>query len=226
MSGSESDPFNFQQRCYHRDMRSDEELVVAWRAGDKRAGSELFQRHFEAVRRFFRNKVSDPEQLEELVQATFVACVESRDRFEGRASFRAYLLGIARNHCCKHWSSQSKRKLEDDILDQPVAAMSDRPSTVVARTETERMLLAALRHLPLRDQSIVELYYWEELSGREIGEVLGIPEDSVRSVLLRAKHKLGKELRRMELVLGMPPSTEQNLEDWARELRASVDAPA
>src|SRR6185436_6575853 len=74
-------------------MRPDAELLSAWRGGDEKAGAELFERHFEALFRFFRNKAGD--QAEDLVQETFLACL-SGPAFRGEASFRTYLFTVAR----------------------------------------------------------------------------------------------------------------------------------
>jgi RNA polymerase sigma factor (sigma-70 family) len=199
---------------------TDERLLEAWRAGDKRSGNLLFQRHFEPVRRFFANKVRDPADAEELVQRTFVACVEARDRFAGRSSFRTYLLGIARLQCYKHWQSRSAHV--DEIEAHAVVDLAARPSSILAKDANQRMLLEALRSIPLRDQVIIELYYWENLTGRELGEVLGLPEQTARSRLRAAKQALGKAIRRMENLTGLPESTDEDLEGWARKLRAQV----
>ena len=75
--------------------KSDIDLLDAWRAGDPRAGNELFNRHFDSVCRFFANKAGN--EVDDLIQRTFLACVEGRDRFRGDASFRGYLFGVARN---------------------------------------------------------------------------------------------------------------------------------
>ena len=202
---------------------TDEELLEAWSRGDKRAGNALFQRHFDTLRRFFANKVGDAAEVEDLVQRTFMACVDGRERFEGRATFRAYLLGIARHQCHKHWTNQHRARLHDDIDDHAIAELTPKPSSILARNQNERMLLEALRHIPLREQTIIELCYWEQLNGREISEILQIPEDSVRSVLRRAKLKLGKQLRRMQQITGIPESTDEDLERWALSLRAQLD---
>jgi RNA polymerase sigma-70 factor (ECF subfamily) len=204
-------------------MDSDEQLLDAWRAGDKRAGSALFQRHFNTVRRFFANKIDDPADAEELVQRTFMACVEGRDRFEGRSSFRTYLLGIARNQCLTHWAIRRAEKISDDVEVHAIADLTDRPSSILARDATQRMLLEALRHIPLRDQVVVELYYWEELSGRELAEILGVTEETARSRLRVAKQALRKAMRRMEKLTGLPETTDEDLESWARKLRGQLD---
>ena len=76
------------------DPMDDFELLDAWRAGSREAGSELFERHFPGLFWFFRNKAG--ESAEDLVQQTFLSVVESRDRFRKDASFRTYLFTVAR----------------------------------------------------------------------------------------------------------------------------------
>ncbi len=200
---------------------TDDALLDAWRAGDRHAGSQLFRRHFEAVRRFVVNKVDG--DVEDIVQRTFMACVEGKARFEGRSSFRSYLLGIAYNMVRKHWADRVASRKIDDIEQCSVAYMGGGPSTLLGRDQQERLLLGALRQIPLSDQMVLELYYWERLSGRELGEHLGMTENSARSRLRRAKLTLAKELRRMENLTGVPESTEQDLERWAASLRAQLE---
>ncbi|NJK30946.1 MAG: sigma-70 family RNA polymerase sigma factor [Deltaproteobacteria bacterium] len=198
-------------------MTPDEQLLQAWRSGDKRAGNELFQRYFETVRRFFANKVDD--DLEDLVQRTFIACVEGQQRFEGRSEFRSYLLGIARHLLWKHWEARRTRGRPEPIDELSVTDLGAGPSSLFARSQDERRLLDALRRIPLRDQLVLEFYYWEELSGSELGEVLGVSEETARSRLRRAKLALGKELRRLERFAGVPESTDDDIEQWARRVR-------
>ncbi|MFO7561474.1 MAG: sigma-70 family RNA polymerase sigma factor [Enhygromyxa sp.] len=201
-------------------MSDDERLLEAWRAGDKRAGQELFHRHAEIVRRFVINKVdATGAEAEDLIQQTFLACVEGRDRFEGRASFRAYLLGIARNLVRKHWEVRRIRGRTEDIDEVAIAELTSSPSSVAARNQQERCLLEALRRVSLRDQTVLELAYWEDLSAREIGEVLGIPTDTVQSRIRRARDKLNKEVARMVGLLGVPESTDEDLAGWAEGVR-------
>jgi RNA polymerase sigma factor (sigma-70 family) len=197
------------------DERSDEQLLEAWRAGDKRAGSALYARHCDRVRRFFANKIANPTDAEELIQNTWLACVKGRDRIEG--TFRAYLLGTARKQCCKHWAGRTKRDVDIETL--AIADLTDRPSSIVARDQTQRMLLDALRHLEMSDQMILELYFWEGLSGRELGEVMSMTEERVRGRLRSAREALRKAIRRRENLLGLPESTDENIQDWARGVR-------
>ena len=75
-------------------MKSDRDLLEAWRDGDAKAGETLFDRHFDRVYRFFQTKV-DRQDVDDLVQQTFMGCVQSRERFRGESQVGTYLLGIA-----------------------------------------------------------------------------------------------------------------------------------
>lgn len=173
------------------DRQSDLELLQSWCNQDNRAGSALVKRHFHALYRFFSNKA--PGQEEDLIQQTFVACVESRGRFRGDSSFRAYLFGLARNQLMTHY----RRVYRGRALDFTTSSVHDlatSPSGLLAR-EQERVLLdAALRRLPVDQQIALELTYWEELTGPEVATALGIPESTVYTRLHRGKAHLLAEL--------------------------------
>lgn len=202
-------------------MMRDEDLLAAWRQGDRKAGEQLFTRHFETVRRFFVNKVQDDP--EELIQLTFMACVEGRDRIVG-TGFRAYLLGIARNLLRRHWEQRRGRRTED-IDELPIADLGAGASSILARDRTEKRLLDALRRIPLAQQEILEFAYWEQLTGTQIGELLGVSEDTARTRLRRAKIALGKEYRRLERFAGIPESSDADIEQWAASIRGRLLVP-
>lgn len=163
---------------------TDGQLLAAWADGDAGAGNELFERHFARVARFFVNKAGD--HLEDLVQQTFLACVEGRDQFREDAPFRAFLLGIAHNVLCKHYRRQGLAKAVDFGVTS-VADLAPSPSVVVAERDEHRLLLDALRRIPLEFQVVIELWFWEELTAAEIAEVLGIPLGTAKTRLRRAR---------------------------------------
>lgn len=197
-------------------MPIDEELLDAWRGGDKKAGSALFHRHFEPLRRFFANKVG--RDTEDLVQQTFAACVDASTRFAGRSSFRTFLFAIAHNILRAYFR---KRRPQEPLGDRSIEELGAGPSTIVAARREQRTLLRALRELPLSFQVVLELYYWEQLSGRELGEILEIPEDTARSRLRRGKQLLLEAMVRLQ---EGPPAetTDDDLERWAGEVRAHL----
>jgi RNA polymerase sigma factor (sigma-70 family) len=206
------------------DRRTDVELLNRWRDGDLGAGDELFNRHFTSVHRFFRNKVQE-EALEDLVQQTFMASVEGRERFRSDSTFRTYLFGVAHNLLRDHYRRQ--RKVE--VLDFGETSVEDvrvGPNTLIGRRQEQRLLLEALRRIPIDSQIVLELYYWEELSASQTAAVLGIPEGTVRGRVRKAKALLKKKLTVLARSAADLESTVQDLEGWAASLRELLaDSP-
>jgi RNA polymerase sigma-70 factor (ECF subfamily) len=206
------------------DPRTDVELLDRWRDGDLGAGDELFNRHFTSVHRFFRNKVQE-EALEDLVQQTFMASVEGRERFRSDSTFRTYLFGVAHNLLRDHYRRQ--RKVE--VLDFGETSVEDvrvGPNTLLGRQQEQRLLLEALRRIPIDSQIVLELYYWEELSASQTAAVLGIPEGTVRGRVRKAKALLKKKLTVLARSAADLESTVQDLEGWAASLRELLaDSP-
>lgn len=198
---------------------TDDELLERWRAGDLEAGSVLFERHYDAVCRFFRNKAW--ADAPDLVQVTFLGLVQARDRFAGASSFRTFLFAVARNVLLKHFRG-GHRAPDLDFGVTSIHDLAPGPSSVVARRREERLLLEALRHIPVDDQIVLELQYWESMTSAEIAEILEVPSATVRSRLRRAKERLHAELERLATSAAELTSTVENLDAWANSLRATV----
>jgi RNA polymerase sigma factor (sigma-70 family) len=198
---------------------NDTELMEAWQAGDRKAGHELFTRHFKGIRRFFANKASG--DTEELVQRTFARCVEGRDRFRNHSSFRTYLFGIARNVLREHF-----RRRGPDPLDPDRHSMEDSgagPSTLLAAKQEQRLLLEALRRIPLEHQALLELYFWEKLPAPQIAEIFEIPENTVRTRIRRGKELVREQLAKLAKSREVLDSTLGGLDAWAASLREAPD---
>lgn len=201
------------------DSDGDGELLEAWRGGRQDAGEKLFQRYYESVYRFFRNKISD--DTADLVQQTFLACVEGRDRVREGGSFRSYLFAVAYHVLCAYLRARCRAASVnlDEISAQDLAPG---PGTLVGRKREVRLLLDALRSIPLAQQVIIELRYWEQLSPPEVADVLGVPVGTVRSRLHRAQKALKAAMRRLAASPEELTSTLANLDDWARQCREQL----
>ena len=172
----------------------DRELLLRWGNGEAEAGDALVTRHYPAVYRFFSNKA--PADVDDLTQRTFLACVENRDRFEQRSSFRTFLFGIARNVLYEHFRRRRRDHAIDFGLSSAEALDPTASQRLVARDERQR-LLAAMRRLPVDLQVALELHYWEDLSTKEMAEVLEIPAGTVQRRLQRARATLQRELAKV-----------------------------
>ena len=173
-------------------MRSDLELLVAWRSGDPAAGDELVSRHWASVSRFFGGKLGGRHQASddaaELISQTFLACVEGKDRIEGD-NVKAYLFAVARRRLAEHFRRRA-RAPEVDFALSSLADLATGPVTEVGRRQRDDLLREGLARIPLDDQIALELAYFENLSTRELAAVLEIAEPTVRSRLSRAREKL------------------------------------
>ena len=199
----------------------DIELLDRWKTGDQKAGEQLFERHFDSLYRFFRNKVGDESQ--ELLQRTLMACVEQRDKFRGDSSFRSFMFGVARIELLNYFKRKGKLlHREGTPLESSAHDLDPSPSMIVADKEEQRVLLEALRRIPLDLQIAVELYYWEQLSTPEIAEALDIPTGTVKSRLRRAKEHLEGELNELARSPQLLESTLANLDGWAAALRDAI----
>jgi len=173
-------------------MATDLELADRWRDGDEAAGEELLERHRPSLLRFFSNKVTSG--AEDLVQQTFLRCVERKEQFRRDASFRTYLFVVARNLLVDRLRKQTRRPDAVDFAEVSLADLGTSPSSAVARDERHRALLEALEKLPLDFQIAVELTYWEGLNATEVGEILGVSPNTIRSRLVRARTALDAHL--------------------------------
>ena len=199
----------------------DTALLQAWRGGDLEAGNALFVRHYAAMARFFHNKVD--READDLIQRVFLACVEGRERFEGRSSFRTYLFAIAHNVLRRHLRTRIRRA-EPDALDSiALHDLGPSASTMMARTQDQRALLTALRRVPFPVQVLMELHYWERMTAREIAEVLGVPLATLKTQLHRGRHRV---LQALQAVRGGDRdgvvTTTDDLQRWADELQARL----
>lgn len=200
---------------------SDQELLLAWRDGDEDAGNALVRRHFPVVFRFFRSKIT--EGVEDLAQRTFLGCVESADAYRGDASFRAFVLGIARKQLLLHFRTRYRREAVFDpatlSLQEVAPPSGGSPSALIAARDEERLLVAALRRLPVDFQIAVELFYWEELPIAEIADVLEVATGTVKSRLGRARDMLRRHVADLASSDALAVATTDDLDRWARSLR-------
>ncbi len=196
--------------------QSDGHLLLAWKAGRREAGELLFERHYARVELFFHNKVREPE---ELIQKTFLAALEATDRIRETASFRAYLLGIAYKVLCGHYRRLNGPRNHARLPSASIEDMGRSPSQCVSEREEERLLLDALRHLPLKMQVVLELHYWERLKTHESAQVLRWPVGTVRNQLRRARQLLGQRIRELASSGHRLNTTQTRLDDWAESMR-------
>jgi RNA polymerase sigma-70 factor (ECF subfamily) len=168
---------------------NDVELLARWREGDAQAGARLLGRHVAHVRRYLTRKLSD--HAEDLVQDTFLAAIEHNTRYRGESSFRAFMLGIARNKLRMHLRDHPDPTLE--CPEQVACAAPTAPCEIDAARVREG-LRDALQALPHEQRVALELHYWEQLDIATIARRLDVAPGTVKSRLARARERLREHI--------------------------------
>jgi RNA polymerase sigma-70 factor (ECF subfamily) len=157
------------------------------RAGGREALVPIFERYRTSIWAFFRRRTPDREAAAELTQDVFVAILEAAPRYEARGAFRSYLFGVALNVLAA-W----RRRVREPIAPTPlvevqVPAVTPEPDDVL-------WVRQALDSLDPIDRDVLMLREYEGLKYEEIAAVLGIPINTVRSRLYRARLALKAQL--------------------------------
>jgi len=196
----------------------DEDLLSSWRQGSAEAGEVLFERHYEAVRRYFRNKVpAGPAR--DLVQETFLACLEACERFRRHSSFRTYLLGIAHHVMVDYLRATSRVRHKLEIGELILADLHLAGEDMITAKRQRRALLRALRSLRFPLQVVLELRYWESMSDPEIAEVLDEPLGTIKTRLRAGRLALEAQLTQRSWSDEELRTTLDSLQRWASRVR-------
>ena len=191
-------------------------LLTAWRNGDGAAGELLFVRHFRALYRFFETKFS--AEADELVQATFLACVRAKERFHEGSSFRAYLFTVARHELYRVVEERQRARGRIDFGVSSVAELVPTPGTRLDVRHERVRLLEALRALPVDVQMLLELHYWQEVGIRELAAIFDAQEVTIRSRLHRARAALREVMAAQPETASRIGETLEDFDAWARSL--------
>ncbi|HZR60053.1 MAG TPA: sigma-70 family RNA polymerase sigma factor [Xanthobacteraceae bacterium] len=170
---------------------SDEALVASIAAGDKSAMQTLFSRHSARVFRFLLRIVDNAATAEDLVSETFIEIWRQAGRFEGRSKASTWLLGVAR-----HKALSSLRQRRFDQLDEGTVALvpdpSDTPEVEVQRKSSAAVLRECLQQLPPAQRELLDLIYYHEQSIADVAQLLGVPENTVKTRAFYARKRLAE----------------------------------
>jgi RNA polymerase sigma-70 factor (ECF subfamily) len=168
-------------------------LVGRARAGDGPAFEALVRRHLGAATAVAFGVLGDRADAEDVSQDAFIAALEQLDTLTEPHRFGAWLLRIVRNRALSALRKQRVRAAEP--LEWATGAMSDAdPARDAERAALRARLDGALATLPEHQRQIVLLHDLEEWKHREIGELLSMPEGTVRHHLFLARRALRARL--------------------------------
>ncbi len=167
----------------------DLEAVKRIASGDKRALETLYTRHSSRTFKFLFRLTADRAAAEDLTHDVFLEVWKSASRFEARSSVSTWILSIARYKALD--TRRRRRSLTEHDL--PARAEPD-PETAAMESSTGNYMRECLTRLSAERREIVDLVYYHEKSVKEVGEILGIPEATVKTRMFYARKKLKEML--------------------------------
>ena len=182
---------------------SDEALIGRIATGDKVAMQVLFARHHVRVYRFVLRLVRDQTQAEDLISEVFLDVWRQAGKFEARSAVSTWLLAIAR-----YKALSALRRRPDQELDEEAAAAiedpADDPEVALEKKDKGEILRKCLTALSPEHREIIDLVYYHEKSVEEVAEIVGIPENTVKTRMFYARKRLAELLKAAGVDRGWP----------------------
>jgi RNA polymerase sigma-70 factor (ECF subfamily) len=181
--------------------RSDEELIAAYLAGEETAFSELTRRRLSEVYSFSLRLVGDTAAAEDISQEAFIKAWKSLQKYDARTSkFKTWMLRIVRNTAIDYLRKKKNIPLSafdtesSNVLAETAAADEELAPEMLAKLDDARELHATLEQMPPKQREILLLYYTNDCTFEEIGNMVGEPTNTIKSRHRRALALLRKLL--------------------------------
>ncbi len=178
---------------------SDEQLIRETLSGSNKSFGELVQKYQQQVFRTAMGFVHSKEDAEDIAQDVFIKVFHALETFEGKSQFPTWLYRITVNVCINHINKNKWQKLlniPNDGFKSILNRSDDKKNALqqIEESEREQAIKNAIDLLPTKQRTAFILSKYEDLSQREIAEIMKITEGAVEQLLQRAKLFLRKKL--------------------------------
>lgn len=184
--------------------KSDEDLVAEIRLGFKSSFSELVKRHQKGLMRMSLRFVKDMDIAQDVVQEAFIKSYEKLNSFEGRSSFKSWLYQITVNTARNKLRDNKHNTTDVDEVHLAVSAVAE---TTLVHTAVSEVLQTEVDKLPFRQKTALVLRIYEDLSFKEIADIMECPYDTAKA---NYRHALMKLKEKFEL--------QPELKSWTEEV--------
>ncbi|WP_340077495.1 RNA polymerase sigma factor [Leptobacterium sp. I13] len=186
-----------------REMRNqtDQYYIDQILEGNTRAFSFLMEKYQHMVFTISVRMMNDREEAEDVAQEVFIKAYQKLDKFKGKSKFSTWLYRITYNYCLDRLKLK-KKLIKSGIIDEVNEGnliMEDETITNIEEQEKKTVIQHAIQALDRDDQVIVTLYYYEELSLKEIAHTMGMTLSNVKVKLFRSRNKLSELLKNTTL---------------------------
>jgi RNA polymerase sigma-70 factor (ECF subfamily) len=163
----------------------------------------LFARHHVRVFRFVLRLVRHEAAAEDLISEVFLDVWRQAGRFEGRAAVSTWLLAIARFKALSSLRRKPEQELDEETA-ETIEDEADTPDVTLEKKDKSALIRKCLQGLSAEHREIVDLVYYHEKSVEEVAEIVGIPENTVKTRMFYARKKLAELLKAQGIERGWP----------------------
>jgi RNA polymerase sigma-70 factor (ECF subfamily) len=166
------------------------ELMARIAQGDRAALSALYEALEKPVFRFIQSKLNDPFEAADILHDVFIDVWRSAGRFEGRSKVQTWIFGIAYRKVIDIYRKRGKQELRAEFPEQEDETI-DTEMCVAASQEAEHVRIC-LDTLKPEHRDSINLAFYQDMTYREIAEVVGSPEGTIKTRVFHAKNLLLK----------------------------------
>ena len=182
---------------------SDDVLIGRIATGDRLAMQVLFARHHVRVYRFVLRLVRDESVAEDLISEVFLDVWRQAGRVEGRSQVSTWLLAIARFKALSALRRRPDEELDDETA-EAIEDPSDDPEVALDKKDKSAAIRKCLEKLSAEHREIIDLVYYHEKSVEEVAQIVGIPENTVKTRMFYARKRLAELLKAAGIERGWP----------------------
>jgi len=178
---------------------SDHELLVAISTRDQRAMEELFDRYKSQVYRFVLRAFKDQGLAEDVTAETFCEVWRAAAAtFKGQARVSTWLLSIARNLAISTLRRRSEQAL-DETAALSIEDAADNPEITAAKKQRDAIIACCLGALSPIHRELIDFFYFQDKSIAEVAELTGVPVNTVKTRMFRARNLMGELLKKYRI---------------------------
>lgn len=196
-------------------MRTEEQLIDGVKRGNKEDFSLLIEKYqlysLKVAYRFLKDKAL----AEDVVQESFIKVYRKMSLFEGRSSFKSWLTQVILNTCKNRIRKHSRETLG---LDSPKPSRCQGPEESVIHLDIGEMLKGEIETLPDKQKQALVLRVYEDLSFKEIAEIMNSPYDTAKANYRHALMKLRERFESCDLLKSWMSETTQATQSWLGEI--------
>jgi RNA polymerase sigma-70 factor (ECF subfamily) len=182
---------------------SDEALIARIAAGEKLAMQVLFARHHVRVFRFVLRLVKNETRAEDPISEVFLDVWRQAAKFEARSAVSTWLLAIARFKALSSLRKRGEEELDEEAL-AAIEDTGDNPEVAIQKKDKGEILRQCLGKLSAEHREIIDLVYYHEKGIEEVAEIVGIPENTVKTRMFYARKRLSELLKAAGVDRGWP----------------------